>query len=114
MGPEVEYARNAPLTRTFGANPVVRTHRLRVRSDLRRHLHGTIDTHHLDMSHETERRGRPFTLVCTKNRASPQRRLADDFGAMRLLLLSTPGNEWMYAYTASATRLRQAVDAGAV
>ena len=41
----------------------------------------------LDINHVTERRGRPFTLVCTKNRASHRRRLAEytqDVACMRL------------------------------
>lgn len=100
----------------FCVDPVARAHRFPVRSDLRRHLHGIIDTHRLDMSHETEPRGRPYTLVCTKNRASYQRRLAEyaeDVKAMRSLLQSTPGAEWKDACAASAADLREAVDAGA-
>lgn len=100
---------------SFCADPVARTHRFPVRSELRRHLHGIIDAHGLDMSHETERRGRPYTLVCTKNRASYQRRLAEyaeDVAAMQSLLRSKPGDHWEDA--ASAAGLRKAVDAGPV
>lgn len=96
----------------FCADPVARTHRFPVRSELRGHLHGIIERHRLDMFHETERRGRPYTLVCTKNRASHERRLAeyaDDVAAMRSLLQSTPRGDWTGACAASAARLRVAV-----
>ena len=55
-----------------------------------------IDQHRLDMFHVTERRGRPFTLVCTKNRASHERRLkeyAKDLEWMRSLAERPPGGE---------------------
>ena len=96
----------------FCADPAAQTHRFPVRSELRGHLHGVIDRHRLDMFHETERRGRPYTLVCTKNRASHERRLveyADDVAAMQSLLQSTPGGDWTDACAASVARLQVAV-----
>lgn len=36
----------------------------------RRHLHNVIDSNGSDVTHVTERRGRPYTLVCTKTTAS--------------------------------------------
>ncbi len=54
---------------TFVLDPVERTHRFRLRKDRRRHLHEQIQRHGLDMTHETERRGSPQTLVCTKTAA---------------------------------------------
>jgi hypothetical protein len=63
--------------------------RLPLRKELRRHLHGIIDGNGLDLLHETERKGRPYTLVCTKTRAGHQRRLAqyaEDITHMRLLV----------------------------
>jgi hypothetical protein len=45
------------------------------RTDLRQHLHRQIDHHRIDCAHVTERRGRPYTLVCTKNQASFERSL---------------------------------------
>ena len=42
-------------------------HRFPVRKELRGHLHAQIDNHKIDLIHETERRGSPQTLVCTKN-----------------------------------------------
>lgn len=47
-------------------------HRFRVRQDRRQHLHGQIEKHRLDMTHVTERKGSPQTLVCTKDRRSYQ------------------------------------------
>lgn len=40
----------------------------------RQHLHHQIDAHHCDCTHVTERKGRPYTLVCQKTRASYERR----------------------------------------
>jgi len=74
--------------RAFCADPAARVARFPLRKELRKHLHRTIDAHGLDIDHETERHGRPFTLVCTKNRRSHQRRLAeygDDVVWMRWL-----------------------------
>jgi predicted 2-oxoglutarate/Fe(II)-dependent dioxygenase YbiX len=50
-------------------------HRFPRRTDLRQHLHRQIDHHRIDCAHVTERRGRPYTLVCTKNQASFERDL---------------------------------------
>lgn len=97
--------------RTFCADPVAQVERFPVRTDLRQHLHGIIDTHRLDMFHETERRGRPYTLVCTKNRASHERRLAqyeEDVSRMGWLLTSMPGGSWANTYASHAARLRAA------
>ena len=73
----------------FYADPRERVLRLPLRKELRRHLHGIIDDNGLDLLHETERRGSPYTLVCTKTRAGHQRRLAqyaEDITHMRLLV----------------------------
>jgi len=80
--------------RAFCADPSARVARFPLRKELRKHLHRTIDAHGLDIDHETERRGRPFTLVCTKNRRSHERRLAeygDDVVWMRRLIGVGPG-----------------------
>jgi hypothetical protein len=60
----------------FLRDPVERVHRFPRRKDLRQHLHRQIDQHRLDVTHVTERQGRPQTLVCTKTQASYERRLA--------------------------------------
>jgi hypothetical protein len=78
----------------FMLNPVERTHRFRVRKDRRRHLHQQIQRHALDMTHDTERRGSPQTLVCTKTRRTYERHCAEhkaDVRAMSTLLRVTDG-----------------------
>jgi hypothetical protein len=54
----------------FLADPDKAVHRFRVRKDRRQHLHQMIDRHRCDLTHVTERRGSPQTLVCTKTTAS--------------------------------------------
>lgn len=98
--------------RAFCADPVARVERFAVRSDLRRHLHGIIDANGLDLFHETERRGRPYTLVCTKNRASHERRLAEyaeDVVRMGSLLESAPGGEQAPGCRPLLARLQRSV-----
>ena len=80
--------------RGFCKDPVARTARFALREDLRAHLQQFIDRQQLDIKHVTERRGRPFTLVCTKTRASHKRRLAQyakDVSCMQGLIASAPG-----------------------
>lgn len=59
----------------FLRDPASRVGRFPLRKDRRQHLHGQIDHGHLDCTHETERRGSPQTLVCTKTQASFERKL---------------------------------------
>ncbi len=59
----------------FLGNAQRKTLRLPLAKERRRHLHQVIDRDLLDLSHVTERRGRPYTLVCTKNKASYERAL---------------------------------------
>ena len=104
--------RHCAKLRAFCRNSAARTERFPLRKDLRKHLHRIIDAHRLDMSHVTERRGRPFTLVCTKNRASYRRRLTEyekDVSWMRSLIRSAPSAEWAEACAADLERLRDAV-----
>jgi len=54
----------------FLVNPAEKQHRFVVAKDRRRHLHRIIDDNGCDLVHVTERRGRPFTLVCTKTTVS--------------------------------------------
>ena len=64
----------------------------------------------------TERRGRPYTLVCTKNRASYRRRLdeyAEDVTVMRTLIRSAPGGEQSAICAPSLARLNAAIAASA-
>jgi predicted 2-oxoglutarate/Fe(II)-dependent dioxygenase YbiX len=55
---------------SFLANPDEAVHRFPVRKDRRQHLHQIIERHKCDLTHITERRGSPYTLVCTKTTAS--------------------------------------------
>ncbi|MEE8130485.1 MAG: 2OG-Fe(II) oxygenase [Vicinamibacterales bacterium] len=73
----------------FARDPVEQTHRFPVRKDRRRHLHQTIGGHDLDMTHVTQRKGSPYTLVCTKTRRGFERRQQQyraDLTAMAVLL----------------------------
>jgi len=54
----------------FLAHPEQAQARFPVAKQRRQHLHEIIDQNHCDLLHVTERRGRPFTLVCTKTTAS--------------------------------------------
>lgn len=66
-------------------------HRFPRRKDLRQHFHRQIDEHRIDCAHLTERRGRPYTLVCTKNQASFERELKQYKTDCRLLKELTDG-----------------------
>lgn len=61
--------------KAFAADPNEKTHRFPVRKDRRQHLHQQIDGRGIDMTHVTERKGSPHTLICTKTRRSYQRQL---------------------------------------
>lgn len=59
----------------FLKDPNAKTLRLPLAENRRRHLHQIIDGKKLDTTHATERRGRPYALVCTKTKASYERAL---------------------------------------
>jgi hypothetical protein len=65
----------AELSR-FLDDPHEQVHRFPAPEARRRHLEDMIRQHHCDLDCKTERKGRPYTLVCTKNRASYQANLA--------------------------------------
>ena len=74
--------------RRFCADPDSETLRMPVREDLRRHLRRRIEQGGIDIDCETERRGRPYTLVCVKTRGAFERRLRqyeEDIAEMRRL-----------------------------
>jgi hypothetical protein len=56
----------------FLANPDQKQGHFPLAKKRRQHLHQIIDGNHCDLTHVTERRGSPFTLVCTKTTASYQ------------------------------------------
>ena len=74
---------------SFAEEPAQKVYRFRVRKDRRQHLHQTIESHQMDMTHQTERKGSPQTLVCTKTRRSFQKRCqqhAEDLGRFKTLI----------------------------
>ena len=100
--------------RAFCNDPAAKVARFPLRKDLRAHLHRVIDHHRLDVDHETERRGRPYTLVCTKNRASHRRRLAEyakDVSWMHRLIRSAPAGEQAPQCAPDLARLEEAAAA---
>ena len=100
--------------RDFCRDPAARVARFPLRKDLRAHLHQAIDRRGLDIEHVTERRGRPFTLVCTKTRASHRRRLAeyaDDISCMRGLIRAAPSGGQAAPCAPDLARLHEAVTA---
>jgi hypothetical protein len=73
----------------FARDPVRQVHRFRINQQERQTIHQTIDQLGLDMTHVTERKGRPYTLVCTKTRATYERACKQhqsDLADMRRLL----------------------------
>ena len=61
----------------FALDPDEQTLRLPRRKDLRQHLHNKIDRAEMEMTHETERKGSPHTLVLTKTRWGHEARLKE-------------------------------------
>src|SRR5262249_9226657 len=74
---------------SFAEDATQKVYRFRVRKDRRQHLHRTIESYQMDMTHQTEHKGSPQTLVCTKTRRSYQKRLrqyAEDIGHFKALI----------------------------
>ena len=72
----------------FILDPEASVHRFRVRQELRSHLSAQISFYGLEMDSETDRIGRPQTLVCTKNRREYERRCVEyrnDISALKML-----------------------------
>ncbi len=69
----------------FLRDPTEQVHRFPRRKELREHLHRQIHLHQLDLSHVTDRKGSPQSLVCTKTQASYERRLAQFHVDVQLL-----------------------------
>ena len=77
----------------FCADAQSQVAKIAVAKRLRRHLRDKINALKLDIDYTTERIGRPYSLVCTKNRASYQRlleRYSDDLDHMRVLIGAAP------------------------
>ncbi len=92
----------------FARDPDAHEHRFPVREALRLELHRAIQHAGLDMTHLTERHGSPYTLVCTKTRASYERACrqyhSDLADIKRLLALPVTKAKATFA---TATRLRK-------
>lgn len=58
----------------FLADPSMATARFPLAEQRRRHVHSRLEAQQCDCTHVTERKGRPYTLVCTKTNASYERR----------------------------------------
>jgi len=75
-----------------------------------------VDVDGMDMTHETERRGRPYTLVCMKTRRSYEGLLAryrQDIEAMTFMRRHVPaGAEEMSSCVAAAIALAGEVNDG--
>ncbi|MHA3774950.1 2OG-Fe(II) oxygenase [Verrucomicrobiota bacterium sgz303538] len=72
----------------FARDPELREHRFKASEDVRHSIESTIQQLNLDMSCTTERKGRPYTLVCVKTLASFERactRYREDIAQMRRL-----------------------------
>ncbi len=72
----------------FLADPARKTWSLKAAELDRQHVEGTIRAANADLDVTTERKGRPYTLVCTKNQASNERRAkqrAEDLAALARL-----------------------------
>ena len=91
----------------FCEDPVATERRFTAVESLRNHLTGVVEEDSLDISLRTEKDRRPYTLVCTKNRASHERglkRYEEDTVEMKRLLAAAPPSAGELA-----KRLRKAV-----
>ncbi len=98
--------------RRFCEDPRQKIARFSVRRDLRNHIRSTIDSLKLDIDYETERKGSPYTLICTKNRASYLRRLEEyeiDIDHMINLIETAPTAERSTYVDEDLARLQDAV-----
>jgi hypothetical protein len=80
----------------FLDDPQEQTHRFPVAESHRQHLQGIIQQDRCDVSCKTERKGRPYTLICTKTEASYHERLKTfhrdqkDLATLRAIQASLP------------------------
>ena len=77
----------------FCDSPTINVTKIAVARPLRGHLRGKINSLKLDIEYTTESTGRPYKLVCRKNRRSYRQRLAQyagDVHQMKVLLHTEP------------------------
>lgn len=60
---------------SFLASATASTWRLKAAEQARKHVEHSIQRSQCDLNRTTDKRGRPYTLVCTKNQASHERRV---------------------------------------
>jgi hypothetical protein len=82
--PPADFRRDAEISckcadcaelKRFLKDPAEPVHHFRAAEPRRQHLESNIRQHHIDLDLRTERRGSPYTLVCTKNQASYEAKL---------------------------------------
>ena len=91
--------------KTFCRDRGARVLRYPVRQQIRRHMRGEIRYAKVAVTCETERRGRPYTLICRKTEAGYAKRVSRyeaDIASMRLLESAAPVTE-------SLSQLRMAI-----
>jgi hypothetical protein len=69
----------------FLRDPAERVGRFPMNKERRQHVHQQLDQHRCDVTHVTERKGSPQTLVCTKTEESYERR-RKQFGIDQVVL----------------------------
>jgi hypothetical protein len=77
----------------FARDPARQVCHFRAKKETRQEIHKMIERLGLDMTHVTERKGSPYTLVCTKTRATYERackQYRSDLADMRRLLALPP------------------------
>lgn len=94
LSPPPDWARAASLTcrcqqcndlARFLADPAKGTWQLKAPEAIRSHVASTIINSQCDLDTETVTRGRPYTLACTKNQASHERRVQQRHADLALL-----------------------------
>ena len=94
LAPPPDWARDASLTcrcqqcgnlARFLADPTKETWQLKAAEAIRSHVASTIINSKCDLDTETLTRGRPYTLICTKNQASYERRVQQRHDDLALL-----------------------------
>ena len=98
---------NCDVLREFCEDPVATEHRFKVNQSIRSHISDIISRHDLDITCRTEEKGRPYTLVCRKNRSAQKRslkRYEGDITEMKRLAAMAPEPE-----TETLDRLNDAV-----
>lgn len=97
--------------RDFCENPKARSKRFKVNRNRRKYLRQLINDLGLDIDYLTERKGSPYKLVCTKNRAGHKRRLneySSDLDYFDLLIKLVPRDETGNAEAERVQRIKAA------